>query len=51
MSVCSKILLQINDKLGGTTYKLELEKQLAGKRIMIVGVDSSKHKDRNNYGT
>ena len=51
MSICSKILLQINAKLGGATYKLDLGKSLAGKRIMVVGVDSSKHKDKNNYGT
>ena len=51
MGICSKILLQINAKLGGTTYKIELEKPLSGKRIMVVGVDSSRHRDRNNYGT
>jgi len=51
MSICSKILLQINAKLGGATYKVELEKPLAGKRIMVVGVDSSRHRNRNNYGT
>ena len=51
MSICSKILLQINAKLGGATYKLDFGKPLAGKRIMVVGVDSSKHKDKNNYGT
>ena len=51
MSVCSKILLQINAKLGGAMYKLRLEKSIAGKKIMLVGVDSSKHKDKNNYGT
>ena len=51
MSICSKILLQINAKLGGATYKVDLGKSLAGKRIMVVGVDSSKHKDKNNYGT
>ena len=51
MSVCSKILLQINAKLGGAMYKLRMEKSIAGKKIMLVGVDSSKHKDKNNYGT
>ena len=51
LSVCSKILLQINAKLGGAIYKIQLEKPLAGKKIMIVGVDSSKHNDKNNYGT
>ena len=51
LSVCSKILLQINAKLGGAIYKIQLDKPLTGKKIMIVGVDSSKHKDKNNYGT
>ena len=50
-SVCSKILLQINAKLGGAIYKIQLDKPLIGKKIMLVGVDSSKHKDKNNYGT
>ena len=51
MSVCSKILLQINAKLGGALYTIQKDKALKGKKIMIVGVDSSKHKDKNNYGT
>ena len=28
-----------------------MDKSLIGKKIMLVGVDSSKHKDKNNYGT
>ena len=51
MSICSKILLQINAKLGGALYTIQKDKSLKGKKIMIVGVDSSKHKDKNNYGT
>ena len=51
MSICSKILLQINAKLGGALYTIQKDKALKGKKIMIVGVDSSKHKDKNNYGT
>ena len=41
MSVCSKILLQINAKLGGISYKINLDKEIKDKRLMIVGVDSS----------
>ena len=51
MSICSKILLQINAKLGGSMHKLQIEKSLEGKKLMVIGVDSSKHKDKNNYGT
>ena len=51
LSVCSKILLQINAKLGGALYKIKPEKPLSTKKIMLIGVDSSKHKDKNNYGT
>ena len=51
MSICSKILLQLNAKLGGALYKLQTEKALAGKKIMVIGVDSSRHRDKNNYGT
>ena len=51
MSICSKILLQINAKLGGAIYTIKTEKTLEGKKIMIVGVVSNKHKDKNNYGT
>ena len=45
------ILLQINAKLGGALYKIKMDKSLIGKKIMLVGIDSSKHKDKNNYGT
>ena len=51
MIICPKILLQINAKLGGALYTIQKDKALKGKKIMIVGVDSSKHKDKNNYGT
>ena len=51
LSICSKILLQINAKLGGAIYKIKMDESLNGKKIMLVGVDSSKHKDKNNYGT
>ena len=41
MSVCSKILLQINAKLGGTSYKINLNKEIKDRRLMVIGVDSS----------
>jgi len=41
MSVCSKILLQINAKLGGISYKTLQEKQVNDRKLMIIGVDSS----------
>ena len=50
-NISSNILIQINAKLGGALYRMQIEKALAGKKIMVVGVDSNKHKDKNNYGT
>ena len=41
MSVCSKILLQLNAKLGGISYKASVDKNVKERKLMIVGVDSS----------
>ena len=41
MSVCSKILLQINAKLGGISYKTVMDKTVTERNLMVVGVDSS----------
>ena len=41
MSICSKILLQINAKLGGISYKTIQDKSINDRKIMVVGVDSS----------
>ena len=41
MSVCSKILLQINSKLSGVSYMLKLDGKIKEKKLMIIGVDSS----------
>ena len=41
MSICSKILLQINAKLGGISYKTLQYKTVNDRKIMVVGVDSS----------
>ena len=41
MSICSKILLQINGKLGGISYKTIQDKSIIDRKIMVVGVDSS----------
>ena len=49
MSVCSKILLQINAKLGGVSYKAEIDKTVGDRKLMIVGVDTS-HIKRHGTG-
>ena len=41
MSICSKILLQINAKLGGVSYKAEIDKEIKNRDLMVIGVDSS----------
>ena len=41
MSVCSKILLQINAKLGGISYKAVMDKTIDDRKLMVVGVYSS----------
>ena len=46
MSVCSKILLQINAKLGGISYKTVLDKEIKDRKLMVIGVDSSHNRKR-----
>ena len=41
LSVCSKILLQINAKLSGVSYMAKLDDDIKKRKLMIVGVDSS----------
>ena len=41
MSVCSKILLQINAKLDGISYKVKMSKNISDRKLMVIGVDSS----------
>ena len=41
LSICSKILLQINAKLGGVSYKTIIDKNIQEKDIMVIGADSS----------
>ena len=41
ISVCSKILLQINAKLGGISYKTVQDKTITDRKLMVIGVDSS----------
>ena len=41
MSVCSKILLQINSKLSGFSYLVKFEDEIKKLKLMIIGVDSS----------
>ena len=51
MGICSKVLLQINAKLGGAAYTIKKYEPIKNKKIMIIGVDSSVHRDKNNFGT
>ena len=46
MSICSKILLQINAKLGGISYQTVIEKPIKERKLMVVGVDSSHFKKK-----
>ena len=46
LSICSKILIQINSKLRGISYKIDINKNIIEKEIMIVGIDSSHIKDK-----
>ena len=41
LSVCSKILLQINAKLSGVSYMPKLDDSVKSRKLMIIGVDSS----------
>ena len=38
-SYISKLLLQINSKLGGVNYKLNLDKNILDRNIMFIGID------------
>ena len=49
MSVCSKILYQINSKLGGYSYLVRFDKEITDKKLMIVGIDFS-HVPRKGTG-
>ncbi|MBO6184133.1 MAG: hypothetical protein J6O88_05480, partial [Chryseobacterium sp.] len=44
MSVCSKILLQLNAKLRGISYKASFDNSVKDMKFMVVGVDSSRFK-------
>ena len=41
MSICSKILLQLNAKLGGVSYKTLIDQTVKERKLMVIGVDSS----------
>ena len=41
MSVCSKILLQFNAKLGGIRFKISSDKVTKERNLMVTGIDSS----------
>ena len=42
MSILSNILLQINSKIGGVSYRVDFDPAIINRKLMIVGVDSSK---------
>ena len=44
MSVCSKILLQLNAKLRGISYMASFDKSIKDRKFMVIGVDSSRFK-------
>ena len=44
MSVCSKILLQLNAKLRGASYRGNFDNSIKDRKFMVVGVDSSRFK-------
>lgn len=41
MSIASNILLQINSKIGGSLFKVEMPKNLREKNLMVFGIDIS----------
>lgn len=41
LSIVSNVLIQINSKIGGSSYKIELDTDLKKKNLMLVGVDTS----------
>ena len=41
MSVCSKILLQLNFKLDGASYRIDFDDNIKKRNLMVIGVDSS----------
>jgi aubergine-like protein len=41
MSICSKILIQINSKMGGIPYKIKFDKAINERKLIAIGVDSS----------
>ena len=44
LSVCSKILLQLNAKLRGVSYKAAFDNSIKDRKFMVIGVDSSRFK-------
>ena len=44
LSVCSKILLQLNAKLRGVSYKVSFDNSIKDRKFMVIGVDSSRLK-------
>jgi len=42
MSVVSNILIQMNVKIGGISYKVDFDKQIQNMNLMIVGINSSR---------
>lgn len=50
MSVVSNILIQMNTKIGGVSYKVKFSPEIMSKKLMIVGVETSGYEDNKNEG-
>jgi aubergine-like protein len=50
LSIISNVLIQINSKIGGTSYKVEMDNELKKKNLMLVGVDTSLNKSTSGEG-
>ena len=50
LSVCSKILLQLNAKLRGISYKINFSNTITERKFMVIGVDTSRIKQGKKTG-
>lgn len=46
MSVVSNILIQMNTKIGGCSYIVDMPKSIKDSHLMVIGVDSSGHDEK-----
>ena len=45
LSIVSNILLQVNSKIGGTSYKIDLDPEVRKRSLMLIGIESSNSKN------